>query len=95
MEATKGIKPATPLPWSTAGTQGKGYTVWAGNTILFQAANARSGNAAAIKDAAYIVAAANNYPRLVAALKDVLSAHKFDGSPMNKARALLSELGEA
>ena len=50
------------------------------------------------QDAAYIVHAANAYPKLVEAIKDDLKSYLGDfpqDHPATKLRALLRELGEA
>jgi len=98
-------KPATPLPWAMrqqylcrAMSDGS-IPVASSTPISFGSVNVRD------LDAAYIVAACNAYPRLVAALRGVMTefvgdrgAHNLLGCDAgvvaDYARALLRELGE-
>ena len=91
-------KPATPLPWKVAavgdlriihgGNPHARIATWRGKVV----------NA----DPAYIAHAANAYPRLVAALRDLVKAEEEYGDQDNAAvneawapaQALLRELGE-
>ena len=99
-------KPATPLPWeNTRRDDGKGN--WSTNDIGqavnlggFIVARTIGHGARQWDDSAYIVHAANAYPRLVEALRDALSAlvceghHEGVSRPVTDGRALLRELGE-
>ena len=63
-------KPATALPW-TAVKSDRGMLVMSGSHVLTGTGRPRSSHWAT--DAAYIVHAANAYPRLVEALETVLA----------------------
>ena len=89
------IKPATPLLWHSEGQRVEGDGNPAG-TVAETVAREQYG----AKDAAYIVHACNAYPKLVAALRDLACPHDSPPSftdslrSLNKARALLRELGK-
>lgn len=86
-------KPASQLPFHARPT--------ATSTLLISFAGSRIGEITDHKDAAYIVHAANNYPKLAAALRAIveqaecLNAQAAFGRDYDEARALLRELGEA
>ena len=93
------MKPATPLPWIANGDEDHDFIIGGNPQEIL--ADCSIGRVRPIEDkanAAYIVAAANAYPRLVQALKDALLLH--DSADMralvlcSDARALLRELGE-
>lgn len=93
------MKPATALPWETTYSTTEdtfGVCAFGGGDVLAQDMSN--------EDADYIVAAANAYPRLVAALRDMVLI--AEGSGINdmgpedaaicrNAAALLRELGES
>ena len=100
------MKPATPLPWNIVGDQKSGAIVKAGDGIASHVAkyndqwvceeHGNEASDAAFRNAAYIVHAANAYPRLVAALRRTharLAAYGTSDAA-DQALALLRELGE-
>ena len=96
----KTTKPATPLPWQSRAIPGHLYEVIdaKGNPAF----RIRSGMMPSHMDAAYIVAACNAYPELVAALRLIVGdVAECDGKGVDgyvsihaRARALLAKLGE-
>ena len=100
------MKPATALPWeSRKGTTGyaiaqqgaaNGFAYTMGGNSVEGLKRAKSG--ASALDAAYIVHAANAYPRLVQALRSVHEAEEGIGETDRPhfvaLRVLLRELGE-
>ena len=95
-------KPATALPWETAvnGEEPPQWDVCAANggDMVADLMNMPDTGE---QDAAYIVHAANAYPRLVEALRNLkeqvecMNAQQAFGRDYDEARALLRELGEA
>ena len=96
--STKQIQPATPLPWKSAEYRVHGSFVIDTNTE-------EVGYTSEQNDAAYIVAACNVYPELVAALRgmyedqmDYIKLNHLSGAENNHwmviARALLARIGE-
>ena len=90
--------PATPLPWEIVETA---YTEIRGNSRNTNVADMRENNANRDgRNAAYIVHAANNLPRLEAERAQLVAALRacINGMPHNRpqddARALLCDLGE-
>ena len=92
------ITPATPLPWHVGIKQaeqiiydGKGWAV--ANATVY---HGKADGAETRANAAYIVAACNAYPQLVAALREVCAVPMADFAdcPLFKARALLRSLNE-
>ena len=90
-------RPATPLPWTFRESGPTAYGVLGSVHIPRE----RSAKHNTRDDAAYIVHAANSYPRLVEALDAILN---LDAKPMDHslkekivldARALLRSLGES
>jgi hypothetical protein len=88
-------RPATPLPWIT---NERTAIVGAEAFCPVAKCDAAEPDAYQAQDAAYIVHAANSYPRLVEALKDILHPitgfHNLTNSNEMAFRALLNELGE-
>lgn len=92
------MKPATPLPWKVSGL---GY-LSDGKKVLARTESAPTQYQQRIdlcmEDAAYIAHAANAYPRLVEALRQMVGAmHQMDKGhhgDVLAAAALLRELGE-
>ena len=80
-------KPATALPWRVLGNQGT--ALWAGDTIVSSAVEARTHHRMARADAEYAAHAANAYPKLVAALQWNAKLWQYRDDI-----ALLRELGE-
>lgn len=81
--AVKPVTPLQPLPFST-GSIDKIISAADGETVA---------QVASIQDAAYLVHAANAYPKLVEALR--IAAEQMGHGPYGmEARALLRELGE-
>ncbi len=93
------MKPATPLPWKVGSVAPGRYpyypifdSEW--NYVGQVDIHARGGSNI---DSAYLVHAANAYPRLVAAIQDDLRGYLGTfppGHPATKLRDLLSDLGE-
>ncbi len=86
-------KPATPLPW----TQSNQIGADGDRFIISDDADRYPVSRAEPKDAAYIVAACNAYPQLVAALRAMIGADMTAESGIAAtmhARALLRSLGE-
>ena len=93
-------KPATPLPWFTMDeiiypaldNPGDDFSAYEQAWI----ADCRTGQGK--KNAQYIIAAANAYPRLIAALREVYQIAEGPGETNRpqwaRVRALLRELGE-
>jgi hypothetical protein len=86
-------RPATPLPWEWLPNEGQ-FIVTPEPTRAIIAEIPCQG--AQAQDGAYLVHAANSYPRLVEALRELLLDCEVDLLPTDKhpARALLKELGE-
>ncbi len=100
-------KPATPLPWDNAGSTPQQATIDKGNFCI---GDCGSGSGAH-QNAAYIVAACNAFPQLVAALRELheiderkLAAserrvykigHSVIQERVERNRALLRSLGES
>ena len=93
------MKPATPLPWALS-EQRIHYAIASYKTQqrVAEIRHCEGPNGHNTKDnAAYIVAACNAYPALVAALRESLQAYEGDFGPMHistRHRALLRSLGE-
>ena len=95
-------KPATALPWEHTGTvygyRGIPYQEIRGPDVAQYVCSEHCGIRE--EDAAYIVHAANSYPKLVASLANCVwqmnRATTFDGNtaPFDSAESLLRELGE-
>ena len=106
MTTTSKIKPATPLPWNSSAPMAmdrdmqRAITIAASNPIVGVAVMIEFGGppSKAFDDAAYIVHAANAYPRLVQALRSVHEAEEGIGETDRPhfvaLRVLLRELGE-
>lgn len=89
------MKPATPLPWSTEIHEEKWAYVRDADTNLVLDGPKFSG--LSLENAAYIVHACNNYPKLVEICKAAAGGHYQvrDGRFTTEAAvALLAELGE-
>jgi hypothetical protein len=72
---TNTTKPATPLPWTMRATQESSYAAFKiGAPSNRTIAAVLDGNANAAADAAYIVAACNAYPQLVADRQELIAA---------------------
>jgi hypothetical protein len=85
-------RPATPLPWTFRESGPTKYGVL-GSVHIPRERSVMSNNR---DDAAYIVHAANSYPRLVEALKEcVKPANPDHAQACIDARALLRSLGES
>jgi hypothetical protein len=81
--------PATPLPWTHQATRKPMMPLVAANGEWISSPYNRVGD---IEDFEYIAHAANAYPKLVEALREVIAGrYEADAS---RARALLRELGE-
>ena len=80
--------PATPLPYIT----NKREEVAAANDFRTVARCVHASNAP--QDAAYIVHAANAYPKLVEALKEAIATTSPDSAFLESRVALLRSLGE-
>jgi len=88
--------PATPLPWHFGSAVNP--VIWGANSRVCYADFHPLYN----EDAAYIVAACNAYPRLIAALETVAALSDSDGittgkplsNAIDQASTLLRELGE-
>ena len=110
MTTTSKIKPATALPWNSSAPMAmdremqRAITIAASNPIVGVAVMIEFGGppSKAFDDAAYIVHAANNYPRLVQALKVLVNQVKHRGAFLPEAATgahvnaaiVLRELGE-
>ena len=90
------MKPGTPLPFSVREIGVNEYPTGEFNTICEVRGADHTGVADHILqfDAAYIVHACNNYPRLVEALRDMTRRDGPSLSQVDAARAVLRELGE-
>ena len=97
------MKPATPLPWIANGDEDHDFIIGGNPQEIL--ADCSIGRVRPIEDktnAAYIVAAANAYPRLVQALKALVEAEEIYGDQESvalnavwlPAAALLRDLGE-
>ena len=99
------MKPATPLPWGTIALD------WRSNDLGAVSAGIQTPNEPPhfvsqdsmsldpAQDAAYIVHAANNLPRLIALLKDITHAdmdafHNLTTSKAAEINSVLRDLGE-
>ena len=86
--------PATSLPWD-------GPVNYGVSKFEVQGPHSRLATVDKLPDAAYIVHAANAYPKLVEALRGIveqvecMNAQGAFGADYDTARALLRELGEA
>ena len=94
------MKPATPLPWIARGDEDHAFILGGNPQEIL--ADCSVGRVRPIEDktnSAYIVAAANAYPRLVEALSDSLAFVANNGNAESYAlaktvRELLRDLGE-
>lgn len=94
-------KPATPLPWHIE----ESSIIRSGGKSLAKTYRGGQGNILADTDAAYIVHAANAYPKLIKALRKIIAGwnaipedtqvpDSINDGRVEAAEALLRELGE-
>lgn len=81
-------KPATPLPWRS---EERGATIHRQVVVSKGLVCQVARRAGQVENAAYIAHAANAYPKLVVALREIADGRDL---PMHEARELLRNLGE-
>ena len=87
--------PATPLPYKLAAAGRTLQTVAGWDIAVFPVSHGPITVHDMTANAAYIVHAANAYPQLVAALRNLLAGVCMPTRAVQKAAALLKELGES